>query len=59
MYQSDTNQNWSYDYIYYASNTGYSVLKGSERPFGNSVMDLASGNNVGWTRILNGHNVRT
>ena len=59
MYSSTTSNSWTYQSIYYASNTGYNVLSGSERPFGNSVMDLPSGNNVGSTRILNGHNVRT
>ena len=66
MYSSTTGSTWSYESITYASNPTYSVLSGSERPFGNTVnndaniMDLACcSNGVGNTRIFNNHQTRT
>ena len=56
MYLSYTSNSWTYQSMTYATNTGYNSLHGSERPFGNNVMDISG---YGSTRILNGHNVRT
>ena len=61
MYVSTTASNWDYDYIYYASNTGHSVLNGGEIALGNSVMDPSTSiSGVGYTRTLTSSNqVRT
>jgi hypothetical protein len=60
LFSSQTDQNWNYDPIYYASNTGYNSLGGSERPFGNSVMDLSGDSSIDARRILTtSNNVRT
>ncbi len=56
LFSSQTNSQWSYQYIYYASDPSYSVLNAAERSFG-GVMDLpTSDSTVGRTHILTSSN---
>lgn len=61
LFYSQTTTDWDYDPICFASNTGYSSMGASERSFGNSVMDLPTGDtSVTYTDFLSSsQNVRT